>query len=286
MNIRGIERAVAAGILLASLNGCTLSKEGTFMIKGEKDFQIENAPARAVKAALSPDFNQSYISSLVTNLQKETGLRESRLAAIQNNISILLGNEGNNGTALRIDENGTFLTVAHNLTRGSLGKQVVTTPMYAAHLKSGEVAPVRRAFVDLQHDIAFVNGSSGKATRAVEGITISPRDLTIGEQVWFIGIVQDPKTERFNMRVAAGSIVQKPSGIPEPIQGLVYARDIHPIGGMSGGAVVDKDGKIVGLIQGIAEEIINGRTVNKVARIALIKNYQASLNQAIQVTLP
>ena len=286
MNLRSIERGFAAGMIIASLNGCGSSKESLLVTKGEKDFQIENAPGRAVEAVLSPDFNKSYLSSLLTNLQREVGTRETRLSAIQDNMSILLGNEGNNGTALRIDENGTFLTVGHNLTRGAQGRQIVATPIDAVHLKSGGVAPTRRAFVNLQMDMALVSAASGKATKAVEGITISARDLTIGEQVWFIGVVQDPKTERFNMRVAAGSIVQKPSDIPEPLQGLVYARDIDPIGGMSGGVVVDKDGKIVGLIQGKAEETVNGKVVSKVARIVPLKNYQTSLEQAAQISLP
>lgn len=256
-------------------------------IQGEKDMRITNAPAKFINIPTPPNsFDKMRLQGLYSSLQQESGIREQRINTIRDNLSIVLGNEGNNGTSLRINEDGTFLTVAHNFTRGADGKTLVTTSAQSVQLNTGVVAPINGVYLDLTSDIALYQAADGTPSKPVDNIQLDPNPLEPGTQVWLMSINQLQGSERFDLHMDTGMVVPSPEIEILTKRGFTYARGIRGISGTSGGPIINKEGIIVGVIKGTVAETINGRVTDELTVIVPISKIQNLLEQSELYTLP
>lgn len=252
--------------------------------RGEKDMRITNAPRKYLEAPINPNlFDRSYLSELYSNLQGQSGSRGQRINTIRDNLSIILGSERNNGTALRIDEAGTFLTVAHTLTKNVDGKTPVTTFTDSVRLNVGIVAPISRMYLNLDSDIALYQAGDGGASKPIDNIQFDPAPLQPDTEVWSMGIYQPKGSERFDLHMATGFIVPTPSDTPDNLRNYIFAKGIRGIPGTSGGPIIDKDGKIVGIIKGVATD---HSTNQEYTLIVPIRAIQTLIDRSTLYTLP
>ena len=246
-----------------------------------RTIQITNAPENWIDIDSPTGFEVPTLEALYADLQKDSGTTEDRLRAIQDNISIILGNEGNNGTTLRIDDNGTFLTVAHILTKNDGGKVPVTTPTVSVHLHTGVTSPIRKMYLDLNDDIALHFAHSGMDRKPTTNIQFETKPLASGDKVWLMGIVQNPNSKRFDLRIATGVVFDKPKDFPEALNGLILAKGLNGIGGTSGGPVVDRSGKLIGVYKGLISDGTQDYDL-----IVPISSFQKLLNNPSSYSLP
>ena len=291
MNFKELSRTTGGavtGILIVSLLGACSGKDST-LPKVITDLKIDNTPIRNIKAGISPDFKISYLGGLYDKFLNEKDGVEDRLKAIADNISLILDSKGggNDGTALRIDENGTYLTLGELLTTKRDGKNIVNTATAALNLKTGNITTAQEAFVSLPGNIALIHAPSNQRSKAVENIAFDDKELKPKDNVWLISIAYDAKSDRYDMRIMPTKVAERPSSVPNKLKDFLFLENVDLESTMGGGVVVNSEGKIVGLIKSLViQTSVESDAVHKFVLAVPIKNYLSLLNNAAKVSLP
>src|SRR5262249_31449900 len=107
--------------------------------------------------------------------------------AVMNNLCWINRRDGGGGSAVMIDEGGTYLTAAHIFdTRTTASEDISPTdsPTTICHLASGEVVPVSSYLMDGEHDIALCNAVRANAPHPLSGLAFNATPPQLGERAW------------------------------------------------------------------------------------------------------
>lgn len=188
----------------------------------------------------------AYIHTLLRESQIDRSNRQSRIDVVRNNLYVIITNQGTSGTALRIDESGYYLTVAHVASEPN-AKRPATLPPVVYHPTTGIGGYVSSMIYDLEHDIALVYAPSGEEKKPVPGLLLNPQ-INPGSKLWLYGYVE------FSGSVYLGIV----NGVVQSLQastgtytkGHILVEGMKPFGTSSGGPILDGENRVVAVESG------------------------------------
>lgn len=197
---------------------------------------------------IAPD----QINSLYQGLLKESD-PEKRISSAFSNTIMIGESRGFVASGILLDSSGVVLTAAHTfLNKDTLQPTLEPAAMYAPFKasRSNPVAvgfKIKSVYLDVSRDLALLYAPTNQPAEPSPYLQLRDAPPSEGEALYILGWYKD------NFITLRGEFDSTLS--TELTKGLmtmdqVVAKGARPIGGMSGGPVVDKDGKVIGILSG------------------------------------
>lgn len=263
-------RAVPTLLMLSVLLGCRQDTRLSHEISKASDI-LQDTPQQHVTIRDDLQFQiRKDIKAPVIDLRQRTKEifseltarnieTEAKKVALLSHVVDIEAEGGNSASGFMIDQSGIVVTAAHTFLNGE-GKiqpkvTVVFTTLQTAKGEKVQGYPVTLLDVDAVKDIAILYAPTGKPQHTSTDLQIRSSPLTEGERVIAIGHTMfiDPKTSNKDrgLYIVTGRIDR---GTTEEVKTYFPAhigvKDMKPVGGISGGPVIDSNGNIVAVLRG------------------------------------
>lgn len=237
--------------------------------------------------SISEPINPTYLKELFDKLQQPTADTTKKATTIADNLSLIELRESltsniikGAGSAIKIDEGGIYLTVAHLLREGYVG-QPITSPVVVHTPRSNEGFNADSYIIDQARDLGVIYAPTGKPFKPVEGIQIRSDLQRSGETVWVLGLNASRTFTWSGLGVLRGNYNPQRQLHDAPI-GAVFMENIQPFGSSSGGPVIDSEGRLIGIESGaVSPQGQNQRSGYEGAIVAPIKGIYQLLTKPI-----
>jgi hypothetical protein len=173
----------------------------------ELNFIQEPATSKLPVSTQNGQFEKDRLSWLFKYYSAERGLsQEEKIRAIEQGLSVVQNNFGN-GSCLMLDECGYFLTAAHlfRLSNNNSNGLTGNLKLDVYNPASGIRAEIKSYLLDLSYDVAVFFAPTGKAPKAVDGLSIR-QGFEDGEALTGMGLVP-LRTNRINIQ--RGGVLQE-----------------------------------------------------------------------------
>lgn len=259
-----------------------------FTEKSASYYLFAQIPEKATPVGtISESINPTYLKELFDKLQQSTADTTNRATTVADNLSLLELRESPTsdiikgaGSAIKIDEGGIYLTVAHLLREGYVGVPI-TSPVVVHTPRSNEGFSADSYIIDQERDLGVIYAPTGRPFKPVEGIQIRS-NLNPGETVWVLGLNPSRTFTWSGLGVLRGSYNpqrQLPLGAA---LGALFMENIQPFGSSSGGPVIDSEGRLIGIESGaISPQGQNTRSGYEGAIVAPIEGIHQLLTKPV-----
>lgn len=230
-------------------------------------YSLNRAGNLPLEVAGSVNFDQTYLLSLIEDVNNNQTTDAERRTAVINNLARVRtqSQKGSYSTnALMLDESGIYLTCGHTFienkfdgTSSPIKPKFSFTPLnLPAQVINPQLMrryPVIGYLSDPSTEMALFYAPTGFRRKKIPGVNLSYDALAIDQDLWQMALYTNDN--RIGLSIMHGKVLGSEADL-EPdidfnIRGRIKVQGMIPFGGSSGSPIIDSSGKVVGVESGL-----------------------------------
>lgn len=240
----------------------------------ERAYNVRNLGYEKVRVPTTRTvITPSYLTHLYSTLSNEIGDFQARTSAVFSNLVEIAEDRGISGSGVLLDEGGIILTAAHSFQDpqggASLEPRIAYVTMKTPANEKVKGFPILSVYADFKTDLAVVYAPTGRVDKPTPYLQLRENPPGLDEPFWSVSV-----RESGQVTILRGvwdiKLTEEAARLKEDQFSL---RKIKPVGGSSGGPVLDREGRVIGVLSGALPGKTSSREDYRGANIAPVRNF-------------